>query len=92
MIYKLSTPPHVAQVICHLYPDIKKSIKEALRAICQNPFLGIPLEKELKGLWKYRVRRYRIVYKPVSKSRVIKLYAVGHRKEIYDKIANERKD
>lgn len=86
MHYVLDVPPHVAQVIGKLPPDIKKSVKEALRALVVNPHLGDPLTGDLEGLWKYRVRRYRIVYAPDQPSHRLQVYAVGHRREIYDQV------
>jgi mRNA interferase RelE/StbE len=76
----------VGDVIRSLHPDLKRSIKSALRAIAINPECGEPLLRELKGLWKYRVRRYRIVYAIDRKSRTIRLMAVGHRRSIYEEL------
>lgn len=53
--------PHVAEIIRHLPPDLKPSIKAAIRTLSRDPFCGDPLQRELTGLWKYRVRRFRIV-------------------------------
>ena len=33
-------PPHVADVIRRLPPDVKHSIKQAIRALAQNPQIG----------------------------------------------------
>lgn len=85
---EIDIPPHVAQVIRRLPPDVKKSVKEAIRAIAQDPHLGAPLVGNLTGLWKYKVRRFRIVYAPIQKRRVVRIYAVGHRREIYDKLSH----
>ena len=40
--------------------------------------------RELRGLWNYRVRRFRIVYAINPKARVIRLMTVGHRQSIYE--------
>lgn len=45
-------PPAVADVIRHLPPDIKQAVKQALRALSEDPNLGEPLRRELAGLWK----------------------------------------
>jgi len=87
MIYlDLEIPPYVAEILRKLPPDLKKSVKEALRALVKDSSLGEPLRGDLIGLWKYRVRRYRIIYFPDPKSRTLKIFAFGHRKEIYDQI------
>ena len=80
-------PPHVAEVIRSLHPDLKRSVKAAVRAIATDPECGVPLLRELDGLWKYRVRRFRIVYAIDRRSRVIRLMAVGHRRDVYEELS-----
>lgn len=63
MKYRLVIPPHVEQTILHLALNLKRKIRAALEAICEEPHLGKPLKDELRGLWSYRVSRYRIVYR-----------------------------
>ena len=85
--FALDIPPHVADVLRRLPPDITRPIKAALRAIGANPSIGALLERELKGLWRFRVRRFRIVY-AVDRSRgIIRVLAVAHRRQIYDDLA-----
>lgn len=79
-------PPHVAQVIRSLHPDLKRSIKSAIRAVAADPERGEPLLRELHGLWKYRVRRFRIVYAIDRKTRVLRIMAVGNRQTIYEEL------
>ena len=82
--FRLDIPPHVALVLRHLHPDLKRPIKAALRAISQDPAIGEPLERELGGLLKYRVSRFRIAYAVDRTRRIIRVMAVGHRRRIYD--------
>ncbi len=42
--------------------------------------------RKLDGLWKYCVRRFRIVCEIDRKARKIRLMAVGHRQSIYEKL------
>jgi len=85
--FRSDIPPHVAEVIRSVHPDLKRSIKAAVRAIAANPECGEPLLRDLDGLWKYRVRRFRIVYAIDRKTRVIRLMAVGHRRRVYEELA-----
>ncbi len=85
--YDLKIPPHVAEIIRHLPPDLKRAIKGALQALRRDPALGEPLLRELEGLWKYRVRRFRIVYSVDRGKRVLRVFAVGHRPTIYETVA-----
>jgi mRNA interferase RelE/StbE len=87
-VYRPDIPPHVAEAIRHLPPDVKRSIKHALRSLSTDPFSGTPLIRELSGLWKFKVRRFRIVYEVNRRARRIRIYAVGHRREVYEDLAD----
>ncbi|HUI28049.1 MAG TPA: type II toxin-antitoxin system RelE/ParE family toxin [Candidatus Kryptonia bacterium] len=80
-------PPHVADVIRRLPPDVKHSVKQAIRALAQDPQIGAPLVGDLAGFWKYRVRRFRIVYQVDRPRRALRIVAVGHRSLIYDELS-----
>ena len=85
--FRPDIPPHVAEVMRSLHPDLKRSIKAAVRAIAADHECGVPLLRELDGLWKYRVRRFRIVYAIDRKTRVVRLLAVGHRRDVYEELS-----
>jgi mRNA interferase RelE/StbE len=81
---RLDIPPHVAEIIRVLPPEVKQGVKEALRLLSRDPGAGAPLRRELEGYWKYRVRRFRIVYQPMP--RLVRIVAVGHRRTIYEEL------
>ncbi len=83
-IYRPDIPRHVAEVIRHLPPEVKRGVKGAIRALARDPNLGAPLLRELEGLWKYRVSRFRVVYSIDRRQRVLRILAVGHRRRIYE--------
>ncbi len=89
--FRPDLPPHIAEVIRSLHPDLKRSIKSAVRAIAADPECGEPLLRELAGLWKFRVRRFRIVYAIDRKARTIRIMAVGHRQSIYEELSAQMK-
>jgi len=89
--FRPDIPPHVAGLIRSLHPDLKKPVKSAVCAIA-NPECGEPLRRELQGLWKYRVRRFRIVHAIDRKTRTVRLMAVGHRKNVYEELAARVKE
>ncbi len=86
-LFRVDIPPHVAESIRHFPPDLKRSIKSALRLLSANPQSGVPLIKELDGYWKYRVKRFRIVYSVERRTKVLHVVAIGHRQGIYEKVA-----
>jgi mRNA interferase RelE/StbE len=87
-VYRPDLPPHVAEIVRHLPPDIKRSITQALRFLSANPFSGARLIRELSGLWKFKVRRFRIIYELDRKARIIRIFAIGHRREVYEELAD----
>ncbi len=86
--YRPNIAPHVAEVIRHLPPEVKRGVKAAIRALSNDPALGVPLQRELEGLSKYRVRRFRIVYAVDRSRRIIRIMAIGHRRAIYEEMAD----
>lgn len=90
--FRLDIPPFIAEDIRHFPPDLKRSIKSALRLLSANPQSGVPLVKELDGYWKYRVNRFRIVYAIDGKTKILRVVAIGHRQGIYEKVARFLQD
>ena len=82
--------PAVADTIAHLPPAVKHEVKQALRLLSDDPHAGEPLQRELKGLWKYRIRSFRIVYQMVAENRILQIVAVEHRRTIYDIVHQQR--
>ncbi len=91
-VYRPDIPPHVARLIRHLPPELKRSVKQTVRSLSSNPFSGEPLLRELAGLWKYKVRRYRLIYEVDRKARLIRIFAIGHRREIYEELADQLRE
>jgi len=67
-VFQPDIPPDVAEVVRHLPPDVKRSVKHAIRALSLNPDAGEPLRRAREGLWKYWVRRFRIVYTMIART------------------------
>lgn len=86
--YRPDIPPHVADVVRNLPREVKRSVKAAIRALSDDPDAGEPLQRELEGLWKYRVKRFRIVYAMDRRRRVLRIVAVGHRRVVYEALAD----
>ena len=89
--YRPLISPEVAELIRRLHPDLRRSIKSALRALSDDPSAGEPLRRELEGLSKYRVRRFRIVSAVDRQRRIIRVVAVGHRETIYEAVSEMRR-
>jgi mRNA interferase RelE/StbE len=87
-VYRPDIPPHVAEIIRHLPPEVKRGIKAALRALSNGLAIGEPLQRDLEGSLTYRVKRYRIVYAIDRRRRTIRVVAVGHRRIVYEELAD----
>ena len=85
--YHVAIPPSVAGRIRHLSPDLKRAVRETIRAIADDPGRGEPLKRELSACLKYRVRRFRIVYRVDRDAKSVAILAVGHRRTIYEEFA-----
>src|ERR1700687_4097138 len=80
-------PPHVADVLRRLPPDVKDSVKQTIGAVTQHPEIGAPLIGDLAGLSKDRVRRFRSGDEVDRPRRSLRIVAVGHRAVIYDALS-----
>jgi mRNA interferase RelE/StbE len=89
VVHRPVIPRHVAEIVRHLPPELKRGIKEALRSLSIDPFAGVPLVGELTGLWRIKVRRFRIIYEPDRRTRVIRIFAIGHRRQVYEEMAEQ---
>lgn len=45
---------------------------------------GKPLSRDLVGLWRYRVRNYRMICNIEDDKLIVLVLRVGHRKDIYE--------
>lgn len=85
--YRLIIRSAPSEVIRHLPPSVKRPVRSAIRLLAADPSIGEKLHGELEGFWKYRVNRYRLVYRVRARNRIIELMAIGHRRSIYEEVA-----
>ena len=50
------------------------------------------MHRALDGLWKYRVRRFRIAYAVNRKTNTIRFMAVGPRQSLYEELTAELRE
>ena len=87
--YKLLYSETSRKQIKKLHPRFKHVIKSKIEQIREDPYKGKSLERELSGYLSFRTNRYRIIYKILEDKRVIQIYYVGHRKDIYELFGEE---
>lgn len=84
MDYQIYVTPHAAEGAKKLHPNIRKNIKEGLKALVKSPYKGKPLQQELYGFHSIRISRYRAIYIIKTDLKIIEIWAIGHRKDIYE--------
>ena len=85
--FAVKTPGKIADIIRSLPPELKRAVRAAIDAIAASPETGGRLDGELKKYWKYRVRRYRLIYAVDRSTRVIRIVALSHRRNVYEELA-----
>ena len=83
-MYRVKLTATASEMFTLLHPDIKKQIKSVLKTLCNTPYLGKALQGELGNLRSLKMKRYRAIYQVNDKNRTIIIYAIGHRREIYE--------
>jgi mRNA interferase RelE/StbE len=64
--------------------SVAAAVLETLDAIAENPKrLGKRLLFEHQGRWSARRGPYRIIYEVVERERLVRVIAVGHRRDVY---------
>jgi len=67
-------------------PIAVRIISKVQETLSQDPIrLGKPLRGQFKGLYRYRIGDYRVIYRVDQGTVIIFVVRVGHRREIYDK-------
>ncbi len=88
MRYRVLLAHTAAEVFKHLHPEIRKQMKAGLKELADDPYAGKELHDDLSEFRSYRIKRYRIVYTIHHDSEnLLKIYMIGHRKEIYDLVS-----
>lgn len=84
MVYTVKLTRTVAESIISLHPDIKKQIKIAVKELSVAPYTGKELQEELSGFLSYRFKRYRIIYQVNDQDKVLTIFMLGHRRDVYE--------
>jgi mRNA interferase RelE/StbE len=86
-MYRVKLTPSVAETFNSLPPEVKKHIKASLKELYKTPHLGKSLQNELINLRSLKIKRYRAIYQIDDQNKTVIVYALGHRKDIYEVVA-----
>lgn len=88
MAYKIEYAKGVTKDLKNLpKPVIVRALEIVERILAADPRVGKPLTGPYKGLWKYRLGDYRIIYSIEQARLVVFVLRIRHRKDVYDGIA-----
>jgi mRNA interferase RelE/StbE len=91
-VYRPDIPPHVAQLIRHLPPELKRSVKQALRSFKFKPILRRAASPRTKRLVEIQGETFRLIHEVDRKARLIRIFAIGHRREVYEELADRLRE
>lgn len=92
-MYRVRLTSTCAAIFSDLHPKIKTQLKSSLKELYKKPYLGKSLRDELIDFRSLKMKRYRAIYQVNEKDKEIIIFAIGHRKNIYESInrfINER--
>ncbi len=75
-----------AKAIRQLDPQVRERVRAAIETLCDDPLRGKPLQLTLQGLRSWRTGDWRLVYRVLEDRIEILVIAVGHRREVYDRL------
>lgn len=84
MSFQVKVTAYASEAGKKLPPETRKAAKSALQILAANPYIGKQLQADLNGFWTFRFQRYRIVYRIDMRIKIIVVWAIGHRRDIYE--------
>jgi mRNA interferase RelE/StbE len=82
--WKMRFTPESSRLLSKLHPENKRLIKQVLTELRQNPYMGKDLQEELSGFKSLRLKQYRIIYNINEEKKIIQIYHVGQKRDIYE--------
>lgn len=91
MSWTVSYTTSAAKAIRKLDPRARARVKAAVELLVDEPTRGKALQLTLRGLRSWRTGEWRIVYRVKATEVEILVVAVGHRREVYDRLRDRLK-
>jgi mRNA interferase RelE/StbE len=86
-VFKVEYAKGVLKDLKKLPKEVREQALEVVEKIlAAEPHAGKPLTGPYKGLWKYRIGDYRIIYSIERDRLVIFVLRIRHRKDVYQGI------
>jgi mRNA interferase RelE/StbE len=87
--WRITWTGSASKALRKLDPQVARRILAAVGTLADQPRPAPPAGKPLKGepgAWRLKVGDWRVVYEPQDDHLVVLVLALGHRREIYDRL------
>lgn len=89
-MYRVEATPQFEADLRRLDQETARRILDKVRWLAEHPeALRFPLQHmpdDLKGLHKYRIGDYRLLLWVDHDARILTLYGIGHRRQVYERL------
>jgi mRNA interferase RelE/StbE len=89
--WSVSYTKSAAKAIRGLDPQVRSKVETAIEKLTEEPTRGKPLQLTLRGLRSWRTGDWRIVYRATQERLDVLVIAVGHRRDVYDRLRDRVK-
>lgn len=86
MGYRIQATATIIDACKSLSPEMRSAAKKALNELARDPFMGRELQGNLLGFWSSKILRYRIIYQINLEAKILMVFAIGPRRDIYENI------
>lgn len=83
--FRIETSRQFAKDLRRLEPSVQRRVARTLGLLVVDPYQGKKLTNVEVGQYRIRIGDYRVRYDVEGKQRVIILYRIRHRREIYER-------
>jgi mRNA interferase RelE/StbE len=81
MSFEIVFSTRAIQYLQRVVKPVRIEILKKIQQLSENPEIGKPLTNKLKGCYKLRVGKYRVIY--TLEKKIVNITKIGHRKDVY---------
>ncbi len=84
MEYRVEVKDHAIKELAKLQPDIGRKILDSIESLASNPRPRQSIKlRESASSYRLRVGDYRVIYQIDDSEKLVMIFKVGHRREVY---------
>jgi len=84
MEYRVEVKEHAIKELAKIKPDAGRKILDSLESLASNPRPRQSIKlKESASSYRLRVGDYRVLYQVDDSEKIVMIFKIGHRREVY---------